>query len=105
MAKTVVGLFDDMDEARQVVDELVQLGIRREDINIVRQGDKGEDAAGSSGTAIGAATGAAVGGVTGLVASLSALAVPGVGPILAAGPIIATLAGAGIGAAAGGLIG
>lgn len=115
MAKTVVGLFDDLNDAQQVVNDLTQLGIARSDISIARQqadqktattttadrtgGDIG------SGVASGATTGAVVGGAAGLIASLSALAIPGFGPILAAGPIIATLTGAGIGAAAGGLIG
>ena len=51
------------------------------------------------------ATGAALGGATGLLAALASLAIPGVGPIIAGGVLGTTLAGAGIGAAAGGLIG
>jgi uncharacterized protein (TIGR02271 family) len=115
MAKTVVGLFDDLDDAQKVVNDLTQLGIARSDISIARQqSDKTSattttaDRTGGdigSGVATGATTGAVVGGAAGLIASLSALAIPGFGPILAAGPIIATLTGAGIGAAAGGLIG
>jgi uncharacterized protein (TIGR02271 family) len=114
MAKTVVGLFDDLDDAQKVVNDLTQLGIARSDISIARQqSDKtsatttSPDRSGDigSGAATGATTGAVVGGAAGLIASLSALAIPGFGPILAAGPIIATLTGAGIGAAAGGLIG
>jgi uncharacterized protein (TIGR02271 family) len=115
MAKTVVGLFDNVNEAQQVVDELTRLGIKRSDISIARQdakasggtstttADRGDHIAVGAGT--GATTGAVVGGAAGLIASLSALAIPGFGPILAAGPIVATLTGAGIGAAAGGLIG
>jgi stress response protein YsnF len=53
----------------------------------------------------GAGVGAAVGGLGGLLVGLAALAIPGVGPVLAAGPLAAALAGAGIGAVAGGLIG
>jgi uncharacterized protein (TIGR02271 family) len=114
MAKTVVGLFDDLNDAQKVVNDLTQLGIARSDISIARQqSDKTSattttpDRSGDigSGVATGATTGAVVGGAAGLIASLSALAIPGFGPILAAGPIIATLTGAGIGAAAGGLIG
>src|SRR3954468_2966837 len=114
MAKTVVGLFDDLDDAQKVVNDLTQLGIARSDISIARQqSDKtsatttNPDHSGDigSGVATGATTGAVVGGAAGLIASLSALAIPGFGPILAAGPIVATLSGAGIGAAAGGLIG
>ncbi|MGE5170213.1 MAG: hypothetical protein ACM3JC_07545 [Rudaea sp.] len=60
---------------------------------------------GRSGAATGAVTGGVVGGAAGLAASLMGLAIPGIGPIIAAGPIVATLTGAGVGAVAGGLIG
>jgi hypothetical protein len=65
-------------------------------------GDAADDA---SGAATGAVTGGVVGGAAGLAASLMGLAIPGIGPIIAAGPIVATLSGAGVGAVAGGLIG
>ncbi|HEX8352620.1 MAG TPA: YsnF/AvaK domain-containing protein [Pyrinomonadaceae bacterium] len=52
----------------------------------------------------GAGTGAAIGGAAGLLLSLTALAIPGIGPVLAAGPLVALIAGAGIGATAGGLV-
>ena len=57
------------------------------------------------GTATGAGAGAAVGGVLGWLIGLGALAIPGVGPLVAAGPIVAALAGAGAVGAAGGLVG
>src|SRR4030095_14402259 len=57
------------------------------------------------GAATGAGTGAVLGGTLGLLAGIGALAIPGVGPLSAAGPIRATLAGAGAGGAAGGMIG
>ncbi|HJU23775.1 MAG TPA: hypothetical protein VJ891_14815 [Casimicrobiaceae bacterium] len=59
----------------------------------------------ASGAATGAITGGVVGGAAGLAASLAGLAVPGIGPIIAAGPIVSLLTGAGVGAVAGGLIG
>ncbi|HLX26995.1 MAG TPA: hypothetical protein VKV24_00710 [Casimicrobiaceae bacterium] len=59
----------------------------------------------ASGAAAGAITGGVVGGAAGLAASLAGLAVPGIGPIIAAGPIVSLLTGAGVGAVAGGLIG
>ena len=68
----------------------------------VRDRDIADDA---SGAATGAVTGGVVGGAAGLAASLMGLAIPGIGPIIAAGPIVATLSGAGVGAVAGGLIG
>lgn len=116
MAKTVIGLFDDVHDAEAVVGQITELGIRRDQISVARQDGTGSgglrtrtvadsNSGALSGTAGGAATGAVVGGAAGLIASLTSLAIPGFGPILAAGPIIATLTGAGIGAAAGGLVG
>ena len=116
MAKTVIGLFDDAQDAEAVVGQITELGVRRDQISVARQDGAGSggtrtriaaetDNGALSGTAGGAATGAVVGGAAGLIASLTSRAIPGFGPILAAGPIIATLTGAGIGAAAGGLIG
>jgi uncharacterized protein (TIGR02271 family) len=109
MAKTVIGLFDSMSEARKVVQELLHDGFRNDDISIVSREDgeyvteRGEER--TSGAATGAGAGAAVGGLGGLLVGLSALAIPGVGPVIAAGPLATTLAGAGVGAAAGGILG
>ena len=114
MAKTVIGLMDTGQEAEAVVRDLTSTcGCSREDIGLAarREGSSSithESASGeemATGALTGAGTGAAVGGVLGLLAGTAALAIPGIGPIIAAGPIAATLAGAGIGAAAGGLIG
>src|SRR4051812_39746427 len=116
MAKTVVGLMDTSQEAEGVVRDLVATcGCDRADIGMMARGSQGEvsGGAGTSGNRgdetgsralKGAGTGAAVGGVVGLVAGVAALAIPGVGPIIAAGPIASALAGAGIGAAAGGVV-
>ena len=57
------------------------------------------------GTATGAATGGVAGGVLGLLAGIGSLAIPGLGPFIAAGPIMAALSGAAVGATTGGLIG
>jgi hypothetical protein len=57
------------------------------------------------GIAVGAGTGVVAGGVLGWLAGIGALAIPGIGPLLAAGPIVAALAGAGAAGAAGGLVG
>jgi uncharacterized protein (TIGR02271 family) len=115
MAKTVVGLMDSFNEAEKVVDDLVRNGFAREDVGLVAQ-DEGERAPSqrttrreggseAEGAMKGAGAGAAIGGVAGLVLGITGLAIPGIGPIIAAGPIAATLAGAGVGAVAGGLIG
>jgi hypothetical protein len=109
MAKTVIGLFDRMDEARPVVQALIDGGFRRDDVSLVSRhegeyvAERGDER--SSGAAIGAGAGAALGGLGGLLIGLGALAIPGIGPVLAAGPLVTALAGAGLGAAAGGIIG
>jgi hypothetical protein len=118
-AKTVVGIFDDMASAESAVRELESTGISRDEVSIVanknventaatQYGDTTADTsatAGASHVAADAGIGAALGGVGGLLLSFVALAIPGVGPILAVGPIVAALGGAGIGAVAGGVIG
>ena len=115
MVKTIVGSFDSFSEAHKVANDLRSAGFIDSDISIVANNASGEYAddpraakgtdSGTSATAKGAVTGAVVGGGAGLAASLAGLAIPGIGPIIAAGPIVATLAGAGTGAVAGGLIG
>ena len=110
MAKTITALFENYTDANKAVQDLVSQGFDRDDIGIMAHESLAEhDINGhyddTSGAATGAGVGAAIGGVGGLILGLSALAVPGVGPVLAAGPLVAALAGAGIGAAAGGLIG
>ena len=125
MAKTVVGLFDDFAEAQNVVQDLVNAGFSRNDISIAaNQTAAGNTGGASTGTATGAGQGhavgkdagigAGIGGAVGLLAGLGLLAIPGVGPILAAGPLAAafgvgvvgsTLSGAVVGGVVGGLVG
>lgn len=116
MARIVVGMFDKFEEAQAAVRELQQEGFRKEDISLVANDAKGEysrslkSTSGSTdsvkdGAGEGAGIGAVLGGIGGLLVGLGALAIPGIGPVLAAGPLITALAGAGIGAAAGGLLG
>lgn len=57
------------------------------------------------GTAVGVTTGGVIGGTLGLLAGIGALAIPGIGPLIAAGPIMAALAGLGVGGTVGGLTG
>ena len=113
--KTVVGLFDNFTTAQGVLQALIEAGYPREDISIVAADREGRyvnemydgreviDTTGSAAT--GAVSGGLLGGITGLVIGLSALTIPGLGPIIAAGPIASALVGAGIGAVAGGVIG
>lgn len=117
MAKTVVGLMETREEAARVVQELTEkCNCDRSDIGLAARGSQGEVTGGAgttgdrtdeatSGALKGAGAGAALGGVLGLAAGAASLAIPGLGPIIAAGPIASALAGAGVGAVAGGLIG
>jgi uncharacterized protein (TIGR02271 family) len=115
MAKTVVGLFDNRAEAQAVVSDLLAAGFRRESVSAMSKKMDGRDPEVEyveedgreqiEEMAKGAGAGAAIGGAAGLFLSVVAgAAVPGIGPVLAAGPLAAILAGAGIGATAGGLI-
>jgi hypothetical protein len=109
--KTVAGLFKSEREADLAIKELERAGFNENNYGViapntvVQRVDRAQDQ--REGTIqtdhkLGTAGGAAVGGLTGLLAGLTALAVPGVGPILAAGMIAAS---AGFGATAGGLLG
>lgn len=129
MAQTVVGLFDQFDDAQSAVNELESAGFTRDAISIVANDASGEhtkqhgggdakmdnNAAEKAGS--GAVAGTATGAGIGLLVGLGALAIPGIGPILAAGPLAAALGiggatvagatalGAGLGAASGALTG
>lgn len=111
--KTIVALYDDFSEAQRVVQDLVDHGFQRSNISLVASDAEGvysdyvarEEDPDDVSAAEGAGFGAVVGGLTGLLVSLTALAIPGIGPVLIAGPIAATLIGAGVGAVTGGLIG
>lgn len=113
--KTVVGVFDSMQDAKSAVSALENGGFSRDDISVIANKNASGDAGGSepvsptsgktSAVASDAGIGAALGGVGGLLWSFAALAIPGVGPVLALGPLAAALGGAGIGAVAGGIIG
>ena len=105
--RTIARLYATYEDAAAVVNELEAAGIPQGDISLVRQGTQpGEKAhVGDSGAGAGATVGTILGGGAGLLAGLGSIAIPGVGPIIAAGWLIATLTGAGVGAAAGGLLG
>ncbi|MBA3896818.1 MAG: hypothetical protein H0X36_06725 [Sphingomonadaceae bacterium] len=116
MTKTLTGLFDRYDDAQRAVKDLEAAGVPHRDISIVASNADGERVAGAdTGTAAaedagaGAGIGAAVGGVGGLLAGLGLLAIPGLGPVVAAGWLASTavgaVSGAAVGGAAGGLIG
>lgn len=110
--KTVVALFDDFQEAQRAVEDLVKSGVDRAHISIVAGDREGTNASRltpisehSDTSSDGAATGALLGGIGGAILGITALAIPGIGPVVAAGPLVAGLLGAGVGAAVGGLVG
>lgn len=98
--RTVTGLFDPHDQAKDAVAALEGAGIPSEEISLISP-DRDE----SGSTAAGAGIGAAVGGAGGLLAGLGAFAIPGIGPVVGAGWLVATLVGAAAGGIAGGLLG
>ncbi|MBP1862111.1 general stress protein [Rhizobium herbae] len=109
--KTVTGLFDDYSNASTAVSALEARGIPSDDISIVsnnaddRYKDVGHDSNAADGAGTGAGIGAVVGGAGGLLTGLGIMAIPGVGPVVAAGWLAATAAGAIAGAVAGGAAG
>jgi uncharacterized protein (TIGR02271 family) len=109
--KTLVGMFPSATEAHAVVRELIDVGVPRDQISVISRDESAgrTEAAGkempAGRAAAGAGAGAAIGGLGGLLLGLGALAIPGIGPIIAAGPLAAALGGAALGAAAGGVIG
>src|SRR3954452_2098375 len=109
---TVVAVFDDRDDAQDAINALRDAGFMADDISILARDrdtagrlaeDTGADVA--TGAATGALAGGLLGGVAGWLVGSGALAIPGVGPIIAAGPLAAALGGAALGAAGGGIIG
>jgi hypothetical protein len=116
MAVTISRLYDRYADAERAVTALESAGIPNSDISIVannsdewcsgkkdRDGDGVDDRAESAGK--GAGIGAGLGGAAGLLAGLGLLAIPGLGPVVAAGWLAATAVGAAAGAATGGIIG
>jgi len=111
-AKRVVGIYKSEQEAIAAVENLKNQGYATRNISIIGQDRKEVDRVTEKtdtevvdGIATGALTGGALGGLTGLLAGAGALAIPGIGPIVAAGPIAAVLTGAVTGAGVGGLTG
>jgi hypothetical protein len=108
----VFGIYRDRGHVEEAVDAFLNDGFRNEDISVLLPENMGtKDFAAEKhtkapeGTATGAGTGAVVGGTLGLLAGIGALAIPGLGPFIAAGPIMGALAGIGSGGVVGGIIG
>ena len=114
MAKNtaVYGIYTDRSQAERAVDALTTAGFRNEDISVLLQDNVGtkdfaheKSTKAPEGATTGAVAGGAIGGTLGLLAGIGALAIPGLGPFIAAGPIMGTLAGLGSGGVVGGLVG
>jgi heat induced stress protein YflT len=113
--RTIARMFDSYADASAAVRELEAAGFSHDDVSLIaNRGDDATDGTtttteaesdAGSGAGTGATIGTLIGGGAGLLAGLGALAIPGVGPIVAAGWLVAALTGAGVGAAAGGLLG
>lgn len=110
--KAVFGIYPTTAAAESAVDRLTTGGFSQEDVSVLMSDvDATKEFAhqkatkAPEGTAVGVTTGGVVGATVGLLAGLGALAIPGVGPLIAAGPIMASLAGLGVGGALGGLVG
>jgi len=108
----VYGLYRDRPQVERAVDTLVDNGFRTEDISVLMPENIGtkdfaaeKNTKAPEGVTTGATTGAVVGGTLGLLAGIGALAIPGVGPFIAAGPIMGALAGVGTGGVVGGIVG
>src|ERR1700688_3430569 len=106
------GIFKSRVAAEACIDQLLASGFRNDDISVLapdqhatRELATEKNTKAPEGATTGATTGGVVGGTLGLLAGIGALAIPGLGPFIAAGPIMASLAGLGVGGAVGGVIG
>lgn len=109
---SVFGIYQTRHQAETSVDRLLAAGFSNDDISVLlpdlqssKEFAHEKNTKAPEGTTTGVAAGGAVGGTLGLLAGIGALAIPGVGPFIAAGPIMGALAGLGVGGAVGGLIG
>ena len=122
MTTVITRMFESYSDASQAVTELESAGIAHGDISIVASNNETSSNAAApvaytddnvatdpdapaTGAGAGASVGTLVGGGAGLLAGIGMLAIPGVGPVIAAGWLVATLTGAGVGAGFGGLLG
>jgi hypothetical protein len=108
----VFGIYRDRAQVERAVDSLIAAGFRAEDISVLLPSNVGtkdfaheKHTKAPEGAAAGAGAGATIGGTLGILAGIGALAIPGFGPFIAAGPIMGALAGVGAGGVVGGLIG
>jgi len=112
MKKAVICTVQSQSQAERVVTDLQAAGFGTKDISVLFPNAQGTSdfalehhTKAPEGAAAGAGTGGVLGGTLGLLAGLGALAIPGLGPFIAAGPILAALGGAAVGAGVGGVAG
>jgi hypothetical protein len=113
MANTsVFAIYDTREHVERTVEALRAQGFRATDVSVLWPENVGSKDLGHElhtkapeGATAGAGTGAIIGGTLGWLAGIGALAIPGIGPLIAAGPIVAALAGAGAAGALGGITG
>jgi heat induced stress protein YflT len=108
----VFGIYKTRTTAEAAVDELISAGFPSADVSVLlpdvqstKEVAHEKNTKAPEGTTTGVAAGGVVGGTLGLLAGIGALAIPGLGPFIAAGPIMGALAGAGAGGAVGGIVG
>jgi hypothetical protein len=109
---SVLGIYTNRETVERATDTLLKSGFSNSDISVLLPENLGPKSIGTEkatkapeGATTGATTGAVLGGGLGLLAGIGALAIPGLGPFIAAGPIMAALAGMGVGGTVGGLTG
>jgi hypothetical protein len=109
---SVFGVYRDTVGLGGGLESLRTAGFRNTDVSVLLPENAGtkdfvhrKDTKAPEGATTGVTTGAVVGGIVGWLAGIGALAIPGIGPLIAAGPIVAMLAGAGAVGAAGGIVG
>ncbi|MBP6705198.1 MAG: DUF3341 domain-containing protein [Vicinamibacteria bacterium] len=110
--KAVLGIVNTYGEAETAVSDLLRAGFQRDDLSVLfpdmqstRDFAFAKNTKAPEGAATGVGVGGAIGGTIGLLAGIGALAIPGLGPFIAAGPILAALSGAAAGGLVGGLTG
>src|SRR3954454_6983756 len=108
----VFGIYKSVQSAEAAVDHLMSAGFSNSAISVLLPDDEStrafaheKNTKAPEGTTTGATTGGVIGGTLGLLAGIGAIAIPGVGPFIAAGPIMGALVGIGAGGTIGGIIG
>jgi len=109
---SVLGIYNSRESVERTVDTFIKSGFTTSDVSVLLPENLGgkplatdKATKAPEGATAGGGAGAVIGGTLGLLAGIGALAIPGVGPFIAAGPIMAALAGLGVGGAVGGFTG